>query len=307
MVLKLLKWLLYGAAGIVALVGLALVGVLVFFPRSEPAPDLTLEATPQRLERGEYLVRHVAFCLDCHSERDWSIYGAPVVAGTEGRGAQLAIFRLTDYSANITPAAIGDWTDGEVVRAITAGVKRDGEALHPYMPFDTYAGFAEEDVFAIVAYLRTLPPIEHVPPPHELPLPMRLIGRMLPTPWTPEPAPERTDTVAYGRYLAGVAECGFCHGGDYAGGRSFALPGGGTSISSDLRPLPSGLGERTRANFVGMFRAFGGEQSRSVRVPEGEKNTVMPWLQYAGMTDQDLGAIYDYLRALPVEEPPPSP
>ena len=295
------KWLLYGAIGLVGILLLAIVGVLVFFPRFESAPDLDLEATPARLERGEYLVRHVAFCLNCHSEREWSIFGAPLVEGTEGRGAQLGIFRLTDHSANITPGGIGDWTDGEIVRAITAGVDRDGNALHPFMPFDTYAGFAEEDVYAIVAYLRTLEPIDHTPPPHDLALPLQLIARVLPAPWTPRPTPAPTDTIAYGGYLARVAECGFCHGDDYSGGRSFDLPDGSTSVSSDLRPVATGLGGRTRENFIGMFKAFASEESGSLVVPAGEANTVMPWIQYAGMTSEDLGAIYDFLRSLPAE------
>ena len=103
MLRKVLKWLIFGVLGIVVLLVVAFVVVLVVFPRVEPASSLTIEATDARLERGEYLVRSVAFCLNCHSERDWSIYGAPVIAGTEGKGAQLGIFRFTDYSGNITP------------------------------------------------------------------------------------------------------------------------------------------------------------------------------------------------------------
>lgn len=106
---------------LLALLGAGIASVLIVFPRREPASDLSIDLTPDRVERGRYLVEHVANCLDCHSERDWDYYGGPVIAGTEGKGAPLRVLRPHVVSANITPAALGDWTDGEIVRAISSG------------------------------------------------------------------------------------------------------------------------------------------------------------------------------------------
>ncbi len=161
---------------LVAIVGIGLATVLLAFPRSQPASDLTFEPTAERLKRGRYLVEHVANCLDCHSERDWNYYGGPLIRGTEGQGAPLRVHRPRIESANITPAALGEWSDGEIARAITSGIGRDGRALHPFMPYDTYARMSEEDVHAVVSYLRALPPIDHTPPSPKDIWPLRLIG-----------------------------------------------------------------------------------------------------------------------------------
>ena len=283
---------------LVAAVAIGLATVYLAFPRSEPPPELSIEATPVRVERGRYLVEHVANCLDCHSERDWRFYGGPVIAGTEGMGARLDVFRPQIHSANITPAALGPWTDGEIVRAITAGVGRDGRALHPFMPYDTYARMTEEDVHAVVAYLKTLPPIENVPPPPDDALPIEILGRLLPKPWEPPPPVEEGVTAAYGRYLAEIAECGFCHGAELAGGRHFRIPGTDQRWPSEnITPHPSNrIGGWSRENFVGVFQSFAPPDGREI--PGDEINTVMPWSRYAGMTESDLAAIYEYLRTV---------
>ncbi len=289
-----------------ALVGIGAAVVMLAFPRSVPAAAEPIEATPERLARGRYLVEHVANCVDCHSQRDWGSYGGPVEAGTEGRGAPLAVLRPHVHSANITPAALGDWTDGEIARAVTSGVDRDGVALHPFMPYDTYARMEAEDVDAMVVYLRALPPIDHeVPEPREG-LPIRLLGRLLPKPYVPPVPVDRDDTVAYGRYLATLAECSFCHGADFSGGRSFRVPGTDQRVATvNLTPHPSApTGAWTRENFIGVFKAFAAETP--IPVPDGQVNTVMAWSRYAGMTAADLGAIYDYLRTIEPVAPEPT-
>ena len=304
-----LFWILKaGLIVLVALIGTGVTVVLVVFPRSEAAADLSIDSTTERLERGRYLVEHVANCLDCHSDRDWDFYGGPVVAGTEGGGGYLRVLRPHVQSANLTPFALGIWSDGEIARAITAGIGRDGRALHPFMPYDTYAQMTEEDVFAVVTYLKALPPIDKLVELPEESWPLRLIGRVLPKPYE-APAPiNRSDTVAYGRYLAGIAECSFCHGSDFSGGRMFKIPGSDQEWPSEnITPHASNrIGAWSNENFVGVFKSFSPPEGAAI--PGDEINTVMPWSRYAGMTKEDLGAIYEYLRTVePIEQVRPAP
>jgi mono/diheme cytochrome c family protein len=102
------------------------------YPDVPPPEDLTVTATPEKIARGEYLAKSVSQCVDCHAVRDFTKYAGPVVEGTLGRGGENFGIPGTSvralYSKNITPAGIGHWTDGELIRAITAGVNKDGRA-----------------------------------------------------------------------------------------------------------------------------------------------------------------------------------
>ncbi len=299
MLTRLLRIMRIVLLALLVLVGVGLAIIFLVFPRSRPAADLRIERTLARVERGRYLVQHVANCLDCHSERDWNYYGGPVVVGTEGQGAPLKVLRPSIQSANITPAALDEWSDGEILRAVTAGIGRDGRALHPFMPYDTYAHLTEEDAHATVSYLRTLPPIANSVPRPDDNWMIRLVGRILPQPYAPPPPLEPGVTVEYGRYLAQIAECGFCHGSDFAGGRMFQIPGTDQEWPSEnLTPHPANrIGAWERENFIGVFKSFAPPAGREI--PGNEVNTVMPWSRFAGMTEDDLGAIYEYLRTVP--------
>ena len=133
-------------------------------PNVGAAPDITIELTPERIQRGEYLANHVTVCMDCHSTRDWSLYSGPIVSGTLGKGGEYfgpeMGFPGKFYSRNITPAKLVDWTDGEIFRAITTGVSKDGKALFPVMPYLYYGKMDKEDVYAIIAYIRTIPSVD---------------------------------------------------------------------------------------------------------------------------------------------------
>jgi mono/diheme cytochrome c family protein len=139
--------------GLLSYVSLAL-------PNVDKAPDLKVEITPEKVERGKYLAWNVVLCADCHSVRDFSIFAAPPKPGTEFAGGEIFDqsmgFPGVFVSANITPAGIGDWTDGELFRLITTGVKRDGEPIFPVMPYHNYGKLDPEDIYAVIAYIRTL-------------------------------------------------------------------------------------------------------------------------------------------------------
>lgn len=296
--------------GIIAgLTALALVVTYLTFPRSEAPPDLRVEATPERVERGRYLVEHVAACLDCHSQRDWSQFGGPVVPGTEGRGGEVLKGEFGALVApNITPAAIGGWTDGELYRAITGGISPNGDAYFPVMPYHQYGLLADEDVHAIIAYLRTLKPIEHRPEAkRSLAFPLNILVRFMPRPGSPGRRPDPADEVSWGRYLATAAACSDCHtpkerghaipGLTMAGGNQFPLPDGRVVRSPNITPDPkTGIGGWTREQFVQRFKAF------AEPAPATTAQTVMPWRVYAGMSERDLGALHAYLRSLQAVE-----
>lgn len=299
-----------------ALLVLATGGFFAWFgwvlPRDIPVAEVRLPATPEAIERGRYLAHHVAVCVDCHSTRDWRFFSGPIMPGTLGRGGERfdAASGLPGVvvSRNITPAALGAWSDGEIHRAITAGLRRNGSALFPLMPYDAYRFMAGDDVLAIVAYLRTLAPIANEVPDHQLDFPLNLIVNAIPQAAAPRPV-DPADTVEYGRYLATMAGCRWCHtpvdarqqavpGMESAGGHEFPM-GGFVVRSANLTPdVETGLGAWSREDFIARFRRYAGEDAR-IPVGEGEFNTIMSWTMYAGMTDADLSAIYAWLIQLP--------
>src|SRR5258706_5822463 len=137
--------------------------MLKAFPKIPPAADMKIEPTPLRLERGKYLVNHVVGCIGCHSERNFGLFAGPIKPGTEGKGGEVFDESLgfpgSFTSKNITPAGIGNWTDGELFRSMTTGVNKDGEALFPLMPYLHFGKMDEEDVKSIIVYVRTFIPI----------------------------------------------------------------------------------------------------------------------------------------------------
>ncbi len=297
---------------IAGLVGVVVLYLFVAFPKVAAASDLHVVATPVLVQRGAYLARHVAVCLDCHSTRDWKRYSGPPLPGYLGAGGEGFTremgFPGEIYSRNITPAGVGSWTDGELARAITTGVSRDGRALFPIMPYPSYAGLCVSDMTAIVAFLRTLPAVNQPNRDAKLDFPMNLIVRTIPGPATPVPCPT-PGTPEYGRYLTTVANCVECHteqvrgkhkpGMEFAGGWTFPLPGGGHVTSANITPDPeTGIGNYTREEFIARFKAYA-SPTAAVPVSAGGMNTIMPWTTYAGMSAEDLGAIFDHLRRQP--------
>jgi mono/diheme cytochrome c family protein len=210
-----MKWLIRLVVVLLVLVGAGLVYVLSAYPAVAAAEPIRIASTPERIARGKYLFDHVTVCVDCHSTRDFTRYAGPVVSGTHGKGGE-AFTREMDmpgnfYARNITPAALADWTDGEIVRALTAGVNKQGDALFPLMPYLNYGALDREDIEAIVAYMRTLTPIVNHVPARQLDFPMHLIIRTMPQQASFAGRPAPTDRVAYGAYLARMASCADCH------------------------------------------------------------------------------------------------
>jgi hypothetical protein len=299
-------------------IGGAAIFVMRFKPAQRPPSTDVVEGTPARIERGRYLVNNVLGCFDCHSERDLTRYGGPAKGPTGAGGdcfGDREKFPGTLCMPNITPhptAGIGGWTDGELKRAIREGVGRDGEALFPIMPYREYQALSEEDTNATIAYLRTLAPVDKVVPRANIDFPVKYLIKLAPQPLEgPVAEPPATDRLAMGKYLARISGCIACHtpvdtrhqpipGQELSGGQAFNGPFG-TLRSANLTPHATGLGDRTEAVFVGLFKAFAGPPETLPAVTP-EANTVMPWASRAQMTDADLGAIFAYLHSVPAIE-----
>src|SRR6478752_5224496 len=169
--------------GILFLIAIMVIAVLSYVKLALPnvgEPEyLSIKPSVSRLERGKYLATHVCVCVDCHSTRNWNEFSGPVVDGTLGQGGELFDqkfgFPGSFYSKNITPFGIGNWTDGEVLRAISSGVSRDGSALFPIMPHPHFGQMDREDLESIIVYLRTLKSIKNIVPKSEPDFPMNFI------------------------------------------------------------------------------------------------------------------------------------
>ncbi len=286
--------------------------------QSGSQPEASPAAAETELARGEYLVEAVAHCYYCHSENDWDGPAPLPKPGMKGAGAVFpdegAPGRVV--ASNITPdqaTGIGAWTDEELDRAIREGIGRDGRRLFPAMPTLTF--LADDDLAAVIAYLRSQPAVNNRPPSTELPEPVKA---GLPPPGTvtrPVAGPEKADRVQRGKYLAGLADCIGCHTPLDAQGapiEALAYGGGfelkgpwGDVVTPNITADASGISYYDTALFTAVMRT-GKVRARPL-------NKVMPFHIYSKMTDEDLGAIFEFLRTLPLvrhrvdntEEPQP--
>lgn len=314
-----MKTVLKVAGVLVLLLVLAVVGFALYaknaLPNVGPAPELEVERTPERIARGEYLANNVMLCVDCHSQRDWTQFSAPPVPGTWGMGGEVfgqeMGFPGHYVASNITPAGLGDWTDGEIFRAVTSGVGKDGRALFPIMPYHNYGKLDREDILSVIAYVRTLRPIENETEASSSDFPMSIIINTIPGKPEFQNKPAASDRLAYGEYMATASGCYDCHtnqdkgrfvGMPFAGGMEFPLPNGYTITAPNITPHPDALGNWTEAQFVQRFKMYADSGYVPHAVAAGERQTVMPWSMYAGMEERDLAAIFHYLQSLEAAE-----
>lgn len=283
----------------------ALQYILHELPDVGTAPVISIERSPKRVERGKYLALNVMACMDCHSERQWNQYAAPIDTNHLGSGGE--VFGHDQgipgkfVAANLTSYHLGEWTDGEIYRAITTGVSKDGRALFPVMPYLAYGRLDKEDIYSVIAYLRTLPKIERQIPAPLADFPMNFIIHTIPRRAAPEAAPSRDSKIAYGSYLVLAADCRTCHtadhGDDFSGGRPFKI-GSITTYSANISPdREFGIGSWTEDEFIARFKAYANIRDDHP-VQDDEFQTIMPWSQFGKMKETDLAAIYAYLKSV---------
>jgi len=312
--MKILKYV--GFVLLAVVVGIA--GLLTYLklglPDIPPAEEITIEYTPERIERGRYLANAVSVCMDCHSTRDWTKFSAPLLPGTLGKGGEIFDQSLglpgVFVSKNITPAGISRYTDGELFRVITAGVNKEGVAMFPLMPYLYYGRMDPEDIYSIIAYVRSLTPIENSVPPSVADFPVNFLINTMPQPAQPQKRPEKSDILAYGAYMTNASGCVECHTQvndkgqilkevSFAGGREFLFPDGSIVRTANLtQDMETGIGQWTEDMFVQKFKVYA---DSSYVVPEVEKGgfqSMMPWTMYGQMETDDLKAIYAYLKTI---------
>ncbi|MCO6417483.1 cytochrome c [Siccirubricoccus sp. KC 17139] len=271
---------------------------------------LGLAAAPSlaqsRVERGRYLVEVIAACGNCHTPK-----GPNGPLPGMNLAGNFVVEDNSDFRAvapNITPdraTGIGAWTDAQLMRAIREGIRPDGSLIGPPMPFEFYRGLADEDLAAMVAYLRTVRPVANASEKstYRMPLPPSYgppVQRVT--------APPRSDRVAYGAYLAGpVAHCMECHTpfGATPGHRDMARAGvggqafngpWGVSVASNITPARhTGLGLWTDAEIERAIRRGISRDGRQLFPPMG-------FAHYAAISPADMAALIAYLRSLPAIE-----
>ncbi len=272
--------LITAAVGVLALVGLA----KMYLPHVTPAPDLTVQGTPQQIERGHYLAN--TLCVECHS-----ISAELPLTGGRDFAKEIPFPVGVIVSANLTPGGpLKAWTDGEIFRALRTGIDRDGHHLI-LMSSVPVRNLSDEDIQAVIAYLRSQPAVEQqTPNPPDQPsflavvmLGAGLVPGGLPPVEGPIAAPAEGPTAAYGQYIVGYAGCRDCHGPDLTGGK----PGQLAAIGPNLRVVKGWTAEQ----FVTALRT-GVDPSGS------QLKDAMPWKVLGRMDDTDLTAVYQYLISL---------
>jgi mono/diheme cytochrome c family protein len=300
---------------------LAIAGVGGYFlywvaksPQTAPPANIKVELTPERVERGRYVVA-LSDCFGCHAERDFSRFNGPIVPGGLGVGGPLPLEGLPGdvVVPNITPdpdTGLGAWTDGEIIRAVREGIGRDGRTLFAFMPYPGYRYMSDEDAQAVVAYLRSLPPVKKRQAPTRINFPVNLFMKEAPQPAGSVPPPNRSDPLTYGKYLVTLGGCIDCHtqeekgklvaGREYAGGRLLAILGTPFRVySANITPdNDTGIGVWTEERFLQKIRSYKPYVEGESPKVGPESFTLMPWLHLCLLTDEDLKAMYAYLRTL---------
>lgn len=261
-------------------------------------------ATAQTLvERGDYLVNAVMACDNCHTPRGKS--GLVMEKRFSGGSQVWDTPAYTVRGTNITPdreTGIGAWSDDEIRRSLTDGVRRHGVPLAPQMPSAFYKILTPRDLDAMVAYMRTVTPIrnEVQPPVYKAAMHTELVPGAV-KPFTEEAL---RDPVKRGFYLATIAHCMECHGRrpdgvqDYKnawgkGGYLFKGPWG-SAVTSNITSHPqSGIGAWTDAEIRRTLTHGVSRDGRAFKPPMARQE------YFSRMTDSDLDALVAWMRTIP--------
>jgi mono/diheme cytochrome c family protein len=311
-----------------AVAAVAIVAVVVYVARTwdrvydAPLPQVRISTDPAVLAHGEYLVYGPAHCVQCHGSRDSLQKLAEGVKVPLSGGLRFPLGPLGAlYTKNLTPdpeTGIGRYSDAHIARMMRWAVRPDGRAtLEPLMPF---GNLSEDDLVAIISYLRAQPPVKNVAPPNEWTTMGKVIKSFVSVMkprsaiHPPRTAPPQQVTTERGEYVARyMSNCVGCHtprdpntfaatGPDFSGGFEMQpepLPGVDHTIwfiSPNITPAAGGglMKFPDRETFVARFQKGGRQHAGSP----------MPWEAFARMTIEDIGAVYEFLRSLPSTDGP---
>jgi mono/diheme cytochrome c family protein len=274
-------------------------------PKARKLTDRKFEATPARLEHGARLARVIG-CHFCHSPHNYALPDEPVIPGREFSGAVLQFAGLPGrvVAPNLTPdreTGAGNWTGDQLARAVREGIGHDGRALFPMMPYPNLRQMSDEDLASVIVYLRSVPAIHNPLPRTELIFPVKYLIRNAPQPlYGTVPEPDPSGKVKWGEYLVARSGCEDCHtpaakgqrieGMKLAGGFTMTTPGG-SATAANITPDASGISYYDEALFI--------EVMRTGMVKARKLSPHMPTSEYKYLTDDELKAIFAYLRTIP--------
>ncbi len=300
-----LKWVGMILSGLLTLILMTLLtlGLIGFYKLNKrynnPVANIQVAGTSTQIARGRQLAN---ICVNCHTSN-----GQLPLSGVNFR-AKFPVPPIgTFYAPNLTSSGnIQDWTDGELIRAIREGIHKDGRSLI-VMPAETLRNLSDDDVQALVAYLRSQPAIGNPTPTNKF----NLFGAIfidlfdLQTAQSPvsnitSPQPRTPD---YGKYMVDILGCRFCHGDQLQGKLDKGQPG--PPPGPNLTLIVPQWTEEQFMTFFNTGQLPGGKTVPILTLPSGLSEPRMPWPTVrATTTDDELKAMYAYLHALPPVEGP---
>lgn len=300
-----IKWIGSALAALLTLIPAVLLALaLTGFAKlnkhyDNPLPETQVSGTPEQIARGEQLAQ---ICVSCHTP------GNEMPLSGSNFAVKFDLPPLgTLYAPNLTPSGnLQDWSDAEIVRAIREGVHKSGRSLL-VMPVANFRNLSDEDVQALVAYLRSQPPAgEPSPDTH-----FNILGaifmnladfRTAQAPVGHVAAPQ-AGTPEYGKYMVDITGCRDCHGDQLQGKVENGQPGPppGPNLT---RIIP----QWTEEQFMAFFNTGtlpGGGQVPILTLKSGFSEPRMPWqMVRAATTDDELRAMFAYLHSLPPLDSP---
>jgi len=264
-------------------------------------------SSPESIARGQKLTSML--CAGCHLN--------PETGKLTGRKLTEAPTEFGEiYSQNITQDlvyGIGNWTDGELLYLLRTGIKKNGQYAPPYMA--KLPLMADEDINAIISFLRSENQMVIADKTQDTPSKPAFLTKFLcKVVWKPLPIPshkieipDSTQTVALGKYLAQNLDCFSCHSADFKTNdflnpeKSIGYFGGGNKpldlegrvmLTPNLTPdKETGIGNWSKEKFINALRNG---------LVEGDRALLFPMTPYTQLTDNEAGAIYDYLKTIPI-------
>lgn len=299
--------------GTILLFVVLIVVVICLYINGSPIPsyevkpvEFNASGSLEQVERGKKLASML--CAGCHLD--------PATRMLTGKHmSDVPVEFGTVHAPNITADVkhgIGSWTDGDLVRLLRTGIKKDGQYSPPYMV--KLPHMSDKDIDAIISFLRSDDRMVQADPTPSVPSEPSFLAKFLsrvafkplPMPTAAIPEPDTTDRVAWGEYLVHSLDCYPCHSADfktmdplvptnsegYMGGGNLPLDMEGNQMPTpNLTPHPeTGIGSWSEEKFV--------KAVRTGQV-EGEDALRYPMIPYSGLTESEAGAIYAYLMTIP--------